>query len=368
MKLRDYFSKRASAKSEPAAPPGQQTDWLDFCELVLKGSKVLCADAQFAPSADDGVLVELSSGKYLVQAKCVDYGGDKRVSRLRILREHVVPALGAQLGETWTDTARTGVCDFAVFTNAWGTDNDASFEKISPAFNTSEPFGIAILDKTSGAVLPFVDSGFGDGTFPVFELVVDEKRVGLEIEFIAPGTAYPFGLTPDERANRVLDLRAKSQRGDADAQWTLGRMYLKGEDMAKDANEAVKWLERAAHNGHAAAANDVGEQLFNGVGVPKDMQRAIEFFELAARQEFPQALNSLGVIYRHGHGVPVDMQKAIHYFRAAAEKEDVDAQYNLALHFANGLGIEQNAAEAVKWYRRAADQWHAKAQCNLAVH
>ena len=116
MKLRDYFSKRASAKNEPPTPPGQQTDWLDFCELDLKGSKVLCVDVQFAPSADDGLLVDLSPGKYLLQAKCVDYGGDKRVARLRLLPKKVVATLGAQLGETWTDTAKTGV-----FGRTWRT-------------------------------------------------------------------------------------------------------------------------------------------------------------------------------------------------------------------------------------------------------
>ena len=39
-------------------------------------------------------------------------------------------------------------------------------------------------------VVPFVDSGFGDGTYPVYYLTHDGRPVGLEAEFLAPGTPY----------------------------------------------------------------------------------------------------------------------------------------------------------------------------------
>ncbi len=365
MKLRDYFSKKASAKNEPPAPPGQQTDWLDFCEFVLKGNKVLCVDAQFAPSAEDGLLVDLSPGKYLLQAKCVDYGGDKRVARLRLLPKKIVASLGAQLGETWTDTAKTGVCDYDVFSKAWGTDDDASYEKISPAFETEKPFGKATLDKASSAILPFLDSGFGDGTFPVFELVADGKRVGLEIQFIAEGTPYPFGETPLEQETRIQELKSKAEQGDGEAQWEVGKMYYNGKDVEKDIAEAVNWFERGAAGGHAEAANTLGFLFQKGNGVTQSYQRALELYEAAAAKDLALALNNLGVMHRHGYGVPVNLEKAVKYYQMAAEKGSRDAQFNLGVHYQYGFGITKNVEEAVRWYRLAADQRQHQATGNL---
>lgn len=32
-----------------------------------------------------------------------------------------------------------------------------------------------------------VSCGFGDGVWPVYELLADNRRVGIELEFIPPG-------------------------------------------------------------------------------------------------------------------------------------------------------------------------------------
>lgn len=42
--------------------------------------------------------------------------------------------------------------------------------------------------------MPFVESGFGDGEFPVRELLSkpNRERIGFEVTFIRPKTCYPF--------------------------------------------------------------------------------------------------------------------------------------------------------------------------------
>src|SRR5262245_38056787 len=132
MNLEEYF------KEEPTGPANQgskgiQSDWLDFCHFVLIGPKVLVVDANFVPSPDDGLVIELPPGRYHVQVRAIDYSGDKRVARLRAVLEGCAPSIGRQLGETWTDTALTGICDLQTFTNAWGPDDEASYERIRPA-------------------------------------------------------------------------------------------------------------------------------------------------------------------------------------------------------------------------------------------
>jgi hypothetical protein len=87
-----------------------------------------------------------------------------------------------------------GVYDHDVFARARGEDDEASWEIICPAIEGAQTHGIAVLDEEAGAVMPFVSSGFGDGRFPIYELVSDGSRAGFEVTLIKPGTAYPFGV------------------------------------------------------------------------------------------------------------------------------------------------------------------------------
>lgn len=48
----------------------------------------------------------------------------------------------------------------------------------------------------------------------------------------------------------LLWLRRAARRGDAKAQYNLGRTYAYGEDVRKNETYAKKWLDRAARNGH----------------------------------------------------------------------------------------------------------------------
>jgi len=65
----------------------------------------------------------------------------------------------------------------------------------------------------------FVNSGFGDGTFPVYELVSAGGRWGVEVVFIEPGTPYPF--TPErmrENNERVWErIRSYSKESGAES-------------------------------------------------------------------------------------------------------------------------------------------------------
>jgi hypothetical protein len=174
---------------------GRETGWLRFTRLMLSEGRLLICDPDFIPSEDDGLLVELTAGQYEVQAKVMEYAGDQRVSRLRMVPAGIAASLGEKLGETWADTGQTAVCDFTAMTRHFEgakLDGDAFREKLDDARDEQGRCGVLKLNAARGAVAPFTDSGFGDGTFPVFALMVDGRRVGVEIEFIAAGEPYPF--------------------------------------------------------------------------------------------------------------------------------------------------------------------------------
>ncbi len=56
----------------------------------------------------------------------------------------------------------------------------------------AQPYAVARLGRESDTTMLIVESGFGDGTFPVYELRRGSERVGIETVFINPGEPYPF--------------------------------------------------------------------------------------------------------------------------------------------------------------------------------
>jgi TPR repeat protein len=76
----------------------------------------------------------------------------------------------------------------------------------------------------------------------------------------------------------------KAEKGDAEAQLTLGRRYEKGDGRAQDYVEAVKWYRKAAEQGNAVAENNLGAMYYKGEGVPQDYVEALKWYQKAAEQ------------------------------------------------------------------------------------
>ncbi len=194
MNLEEYLkgTKASIATTMPQkGSKGKETDWLYFCELNLRSGKLLVVDPSYGPKPDQGLLVDLPTGKYVIQARVLNYGPVRYVSRLRVLIQESTPTVGKSIGTVGNDTAQIGVCDHEVFSEAWGDDDDASLEKIQNTLWDAEEHGVAVLDEENGAVMPFVSSGFGDGEYHVHELLSDGKLAGVEVEFIKAETEYP---------------------------------------------------------------------------------------------------------------------------------------------------------------------------------
>jgi len=66
----------------------------------------------------------------------------------------------------------------------------------------------------------------------------------------------------------------------ADAIYTQGLCYYKGDGVAKDYVEAVKWFRKAAERGHASAQRNLGVCYKNGEGVEKDYAEAYAWWNL----------------------------------------------------------------------------------------
>lgn len=134
----------------------------------------------------------------------------------------------------------------------------------------------------------------------------------------------------DNRTESWHENKKAAEYGDAEAQFNLGKMYYKGEGVARDYVQAEIWFTKVAEQGYAHA----------------------QFY--------------LGNLYQKGYGVPQDKLQAVKWFTKAAEQGHAEAQFILGLCYYDGDGVLQDEVRAAKWFSKAAEQGHEDAQANIA--
>lgn len=118
-------------------------------------------------------------------------------------------------------------------------------------------------------------------------------------------------------------IQTQAERGDADAQFSLGLRFASGKGPALDYPQAARWYREAAEQNH------------------------------------PLAQFNLGVMYSQGQGMPIDKCQSVLWFGRAAELGDAAAQYRLGIvhHRASLERFPVNASEsrieAYKWLQLA---------------
>lgn len=138
----DYYWNMASGHK-------YESPWLKFGELSLPSGQLGIGDQMKVPESCP--IIELPPDDYLLAIKAVDSRSYQATTRLRVAREP-----GGVLGDIIAEVSVLGwlgVCDLGI----------------------------------GGAVMPVVKAGFGDNwVYQVRELLKDEARIGIEVEFFEP--------------------------------------------------------------------------------------------------------------------------------------------------------------------------------------
>lgn len=88
--------------------------------------------------------------------------------------------------------------------------------------------------------------------------------------FVKVGDYYKQGLPDagipaDANRSHALLLHAATYFGDADAQYRVGLLYLREDELGVNPLQSARWFSLAARKGHCPAQAQLGELLFNGV-------------------------------------------------------------------------------------------------------
>jgi pilus assembly protein CpaE len=128
----------------------------------------------------------------------------------------------------------------------------------------------------------------------------------------------------------ITELRALAEAGFAQAQYSMAKIYERGEGVAADAAMARQWTERAANAGHSRAMHDLGVYFARADGGAESDAAAFRWFRQAAEYGVADSQFNLGVFYQQGRSVSEDPAEALFWFMLAARDGDEAASLRVS--------------------------------------
>jgi uncharacterized protein len=116
-----------------------------------------------------------------------------------------------------------------------------------------------------------------------------------------------------------------------------------------DIQEQIQLIKSLAAEGNPKAQHNLGALYLSGEGVEKNLDNALHWFRLAAEQGLVVAQHNLGSLYLQGTGMPADPIEAVHWFLQAAMQGDPRSQYSLGALYFEGMGVDKNFRKSYIW-------------------
>jgi hypothetical protein len=173
--------------------------------------------------------------------------------------------------------------------------------------------------------------------------------------------------TERKYAEELRQNQSGADRGDANAEYELGRMYFWGHGVPQDYAQADYWYQKAADQGFAKGEDGIGALYYYGNGLTQSYADALVWYRKAADQGDPIALEALGTMNYYGYGVPQSYSEATTWYRKAANQNYSKAEYDIGLMYWYGQGVPKDREQAYRWYRKAASQGNKDAQRALGL-
>jgi TPR repeat protein len=129
----------------------------------------------------------------------------------------------------------------------------------------------------------------------------------------------------------------------------------------------MQWFRQAAASGNADAAEQIGLLYLNGQGVPQDDDQAQTWFLKAAKEGSGDADVELGLLALNGHGGKGDAVQAMDWFRRGAAAGAANGEEQIAFLYLRGQGVKQDDGQAISWFRKAAADGSTDAETQIGL-
>ena len=154
----------------------------------------------------------------------------------------------------------------------------------------------------------------------------------------------------------LTSLFIRAANGEAKAQYILGLKYYEGDEVKKNIQTALEWLEKAAAKGAIEAQSALTK-------IQKDYEQlSPATLLMKVKEGDAQAQYTLGFKYYTAQNLKSYKQFSQYDLLIMAENGDVTAQYLLGLRYYEGNGVKKDILSALKWLERAEEQGVPEAQ------
>jgi TonB family protein len=159
------------------------------------------------------------------------------------------------------------------------------------------------------------------------------------------------GTDPKRREKALADIAALSKQKYPPAMFHQAMLLFQGVEIARDAPQAIKLLNRAADARHPAALYEAGLLHLNGRGVPVDIKKGNKMIQSAADLGNADAQTLLGASYdTGGNGYVRDPLRARNYLRECAVASRLECRVRLGkLLLESSDRTEPDLLEAIAW-------------------
>lgn len=150
-----------------------------------------------------------------------------------------------------------------------------------------------------------------------------------------------------------------SDKGNADAQYYIAKMYEDGKGVIKDSEEAFRWYRKAAKNGDSTSQCIVAKKCLE-LNTKEAREEALEWVKKATDKGSNEGLTILDFLITKGYLSTIEK----------AENGDSEAQLKIVPLYSLGQEIfseKFRSTEALKWLRKSAENDNAMAQMALAT-
>ena len=189
--LHEFLSERPSG---PASRRGQLPSasiTIPFATFELRGTRLGFSDPW---QILDAVAVVCPPGQYALEAECYCYGTDRRVARVLATASGRHGERGPLCGEFGVDVGNACILDYDAIEGFADADAQA-FDEWGQRniVDGARALSGSIPCTTARSTVVYFASGFGDGTYAVYERRDDYEIIGAEAVFLTGEETYPFG-------------------------------------------------------------------------------------------------------------------------------------------------------------------------------
>lgn len=157
--------------------------------------------------------------------------------------------------------------------------------------------------------------------------------------------------------NKAVDILIEAAGlGCGVVKYRLGKMFLRGEDVPKNIDYALRWLEESVAEGNQYAEYLLGKTFLRGEDVEQDLPRAESLLRRSSDQGNRYASYTLGKTLLDGELLLQDIPEAIRLLTDSADKGFAAGQYQMGKLLYRGEVVPQDVSRAIEYLERAAAQ------------